>query len=806
MNDLRHALRLLRKSPVFTVVTLVMLTLGIGANTAVFSLMDAWLIRPLGFKQPERLVIILGSDRKRPAEPLVFEGYRVLLALKERSRSFEDLGGLFWRSYVMIGNGEPEQFRGMIVTSNFFRILGVEPVLGRTFSADDRAGPPVAVLSHSLWTRRFGATPDVIGKQITLNSVSHTVIGVMPAEFDPRILNQPRLEGVWTLLQPGEPNYGIADLGPIAGVGRLKPGITPAQAQVELESIQDETESQYAENMKKFGVLVTPLQADNTRTVRATLLTLAGAVGFVLLIACTNVATLLMGRASSRARELAVRAALGARRARLVGQMLAESLLLCALGAAGGVGLAHAIVRGFRALNPLGELPANAVAVDVRALGFTVALTLLTTVLFGLAPALHGSRVDLISTLKSAGSGGATGRRRAQSVLLAGQIAMTVVILTGAALMIETLWKLRSTPLGFRAESVSALEIALSPAEYNTAAERIRLYDAVAAEIRVVAGVRDVTFSNAPPLYSAGSASITVEGEPRAALDAEQRSGLEIVAPDYFLVRSIPILRGRSFTDFDNESAEPVVILNQLAARAAFQERDPIGRRIKLNKESAWRKVIGVSDNVRSAPFYNRIEWDNNPRVYMPHRQGTEASGSPVGRSMYFYIRAEPAPRLEGLKNLLASRRLAIASYQPLSAPIAEATRQPRFRAGLLAGFGVMTLLLAAIGIYGLTLQAALARIREIGIRMALGAEKRQIRWMVISRSLALAGTGAAFGTMLAVALAQVLRSMLYGVSPIDPPSLALAAGLLVGVSALAAYLPARKASLVDPVTVLRRD
>jgi putative ABC transport system permease protein len=806
MNDLRHAMRLLRKSPVFTAVALVMLTLGIGANTAVFSLMDAWLIRPLSFKNPERLVVIFGSDRKRPAEPLVFEGYRILLAWKERSRSFDDLGGLFWRSYVMIGNGEPEQFRGMLATADFFRVLGVEPVLGRTFSPGDRAGPPVAVLSHSLWTRRFGAAPDVVGKQVTLNSVPHTVIGVMPAEFDPRILNQPRLEGVWTLLRPGEPNYGTADLGPIAVIGRLKPGITPAQAQAELESIQDETESQHAENMKKFGVLVTPIQADNTRTVRATLLTLAGAVGFVLLIACTSVATLLMGRASSRARELAVRAALGAGRARLVCQMLTESLLLCALGGAGGVGLAHAAVHGFRAANPLGELPANSVSVDVRALAFTVALTLLTTVLFGLAPALHGSRVDLISTLKSAGSSSATGRRRAQSLLLAGQIAMTVVILTGAALMIETLWKLRSTPLGFRAESVSALEIALSPAEYNTVEERIRLYERVAAEIRAVAGVRGVTFSNAPPLHSAGSASITVEDESRPAVDAEQRSGLEIVAPDYFAVRSIPILRGRSFTDFDHESAQPVVVLNQLAARALFQERDPVGRRIKLNKEPAWRKVIGVSGDVRSAPFYNRIEWDNNPRVYLPHRQGTEASGSPVGRSMYFYLRAETAPRLEGLKNLLAGFRTAIASYQPLNATIAEATRQPRFRAELLAGFGVMTLLLAAIGIYGVTSQAALARVREIGIRTALGAEQRQILWMVVSRSLALAGTGAVFGTMLAVALAQVLRSMLYGVSPIHPPSLALAAGLLVAVSAFAAYLPARKASLVDPVVVLRQD
>ncbi len=300
MNDLCQAVRTLRKSPMFTVMAAVMLALGIGANTAVFSLMDAWLIRPLHFKEPDRLVVILGSDRKHPSDPFVFEGYRILLAWKNRSRSFENLCGLFWRSFVMIGNGEPEQFRGMAVTADFFRVLGVPPEVGRTFSAGDEAGPPLAVLSHSLWTRAFGASKDVIGRQITLNSIGHTVIGVMPADFDPSILNQPRLDGVWTLLRPGEKGYGPTELGPIAVIGRLKRGVMAAAAQAELGAIQDEVESGYAENMKKYGVLVAPLQADNSRTVRPTLLTLAGCVGLVLLITCTNVATLLMQECSLR--------------------------------------------------------------------------------------------------------------------------------------------------------------------------------------------------------------------------------------------------------------------------------------------------------------------------------------------------------------------------------------------------------------------------------------------------------------------------------------------------------------------------
>ncbi|MBO0862737.1 MAG: ABC transporter permease [Chloracidobacterium sp.] len=815
LQDVRFGLRMLRKNPGFSIIAILTLGLGIGANTAMFSIVDAWMLRPLPFKDSDRLVIVLRNDLKRPTEPAYALLYRDFEAWKAQSRSFASLSGLFWRRYLLTGGGEPEELDGMIATADLFTTLGVPAQRGRVFGPDDLTGPPVAVISHRFWQRRFGGSDGAIGASLILNGVSHQIVGVAPPDFDLRMLEQPTGADVLTLLPTAEPGYRPDGVGPLAAVGRLNPGVTLAMSQSELTIIERRSDSRFPDSIKESGPLVTGLQADNSRTVRLTLLYLSAAVAFVLLIACTNLASLLLARTARRRQELAIRAALGSPRRRLLSQLLTESLLLTLIGAAGGLLLAYAGVRIFVAINPMDVLPSNTIAIDARALGFTLALTILTTALFGLAPALRASRTDLNAVLKSGSRGASDGAsggssRRALNAMVTAQMALTVVLLIGAGLMIKTLIRLRAEPLGFRAENVTLAKLTL-PAEIAAQAGQLNsLYDRVLEKVAAIPGAQSAAITSAWPLLGAPNTSCVldaIEGQDPPPPDNAPRCGGSIVTPDYFSTLSIPLLQGRVFSAHDHERAEQVVIIDELIARSAFPGQDPVGRRIRTSKGSPWRTIIGVVGATRST-WPRAFGWRDSPSLFLPHRQSSSNAFGPVAKSVWIYIRATRQPGIAEMRHAVSSvdGNVAVAEFQPMRDVVAKVTRQPLLRTVMLGSFAVLALLLAALGVYGVMSQSVEQRMREIGIRMALGARPRDALTMVVGQGMTGALTGVAGGLVSSFALARLSSSLLYGVSATDPATFVMIPVLLTGVAILAASIPARKAMKVDPIAALRDE
>jgi putative ABC transport system permease protein len=745
-------------------------------------------------------------------EPAYALLYRDFEACKTQSRSFANLSGMFWRRYLLTGGGEPEELDGMIATADLFNTLGVLAQRGRVFGPDDLSGPPVAVITHRFWQRRFGGSDKAIGASITLNGVPHQIIGLMPPDFDLRMLEQPTAADVLTLLPMSEPSYRPDGVGPLAAIGRLNPGVTLAAAQAELTIIEQQSEARFPDNIKESGLLATGLQVDNSRSVRLTLLSLAAAVAFVLLIACTNLAGLLLARAARRRQEMAIRAALGSGRRRLLAQLLTESLLLALIGAAVGLLLAYAGVRLFVAINPMGVLPSNTIAIDARSLGFTLALTLLTTALFGLVPALRASRADLNAVLKSGSRGASDGAssRRALNAMVTAQMALTVVLLIGAGLMIKTLLRLRAEPLGFRAENLTVAKLTL-PAEVASQANQLNsLYDRVLEKVAAIPGAQSAAITNAMPLLGAPNTSCVIEaieGQDQPPPDNAPRCGGTVVTPDYFSTLSIPLLRGRAFSAHDHERAEQVAIIDELIARSAFTGQDPVGRRIRASKNSPWRTIIGVVGATRST-WPRAFAWRDSPRLFLPNRQSSGPSLGPVAKSVWIYLRATRQPAIAELRQAVSSvdGNVAIAEFQPMREIVAKTTRQPLFRTVLTGSFAVLALSLAALGVYGVVSQSVAQRTREIGIRMALGARPRDAMTLVVRQGMTGALIGVAGGLAASFALARLSSSLLYGVSATDPATFVSIPVLLTGVALLAAVIPARRSVKVNPMTALRDE
>jgi putative ABC transport system permease protein len=811
-QDLCYSVRMLRKNPGFSLIAILTLGLGIGANTAMFSIVDAWLLRPLPFKDSDQLVIVLRNDLKRPTEPAYALLYRDFEAWKAQSRSFSSLSGMFWRQYLLTGGGEPEELDGMIATADLFTTLGIPAQRGRFFGSDDLTGPPVAVISHRFWQRRFGGSDGAIGASLTLNGFSHQIIGVMPPDFDLRMLEQPTGADVLTLLPTAEPGYRPDGVGPLAAIGRLNPGVTLAAAQTELTIILRRIDAKYQDNIKESGPLVTGLQADNVRTVRLTLLSLSAAVALVLLIACTNLAGLLLARTARRQQEMAIRAALGSGRRRLLAQLLTESLLLTLIGAAVGLMLAYPGVRLFVAINPMGVLPSNTIAIDARTLGLMLWLTPLTTALFGLVPALRASRADLNAVLKSGSRGASDGAstRRALNAVVTAQTALTVVLLIWAGLMIKTLLSLRAEPLGFRAENVTLAKLTL-PAEIALQASQLNsFYDRVLEKVAAIPGAQSAAITSAWPLLGAPNTSCVlpaIEGQDQPPPDNAPRCGGSVVTPAYFSTLSIPLLRGRAFSEHDHERAEKVVIIDELIARGAFPGQDPVGRRIRTSKDSPWRTIIGVVGATRST-WPRAFAWRDSPSFFLPHRQSPGNAFGPVAKSVWIYLRATRQPGIAELRQAVSSvdGNVAVAEFQPMREVVAKVTRQPLLRTVLAGSFAVLALLLAALGVYGVVSQSVVKRTREIGIRMALGARPRDVLTMVVRQGMTGALTGVAGGLVASFALARLSSSLLYGVSATDPATFVMIPVLLTGVAILATFIPARKAMMVDPIAALRDE
>ena len=821
--DLLLALRMLAKAPGFTCVSLLALILGIGANTVMFSVVNSVVLRPLTYPEPHDLMMVETVQRDTgahiPSSPPDFQRVR------ESNRSFASIAALYRRPMNLTGNDEPQRLRAIVTSAELLRVLRVAPALGRAFSADDErwGSHRVAILGDGLWRSRFGSERSVIGRSITLDGQPYLVVGVLPPGFSWLGSEVPLLLPM--SFAPGD-NLNSHNNYFIGIVGRLRSGVTREQARADVSAIAREIELQFPES-RGLGMDAEPMEDLQVADVRSAILVLLGAVCFVLLIACANLANLLLVRATTRRREIAVRAALGASRARLLRQFLTESVLLALLGAVGGVILA---VWATDALNLLGNdvLPRmREVRVDLRVLAFTLVIALLTGTLFGLLPALHGSSIDLRASLTESAPSIDGGRRRLTSALVVIEVALSLVLLAGAGLLLKSTWRLLHVDPGFDAEGVVTADVDLPAYRYldpelarrlspAASARANRFFEEVLAGIRALQSVRAAGAISSLPLAGDtwGKRAVFYDRPLPSSANELPQIQYRVVAGDYFRALGIRV-RGRAFAETDRLDAPLVAIVSEELVRRYWHGEDPIGKVLSVNapRELApvdslppdYRPerftVVGVADDVR----YGRLDRVPAPVVYVPYAQGAEGQ---LTMSIAVLASDDPLAVVPAVREQI--RRVdpdqAVANVSTLDSRMSRAVAQPRLQAGLLALFACIAVLLAAIGIYGVMAVSVARRTREIGIRMALGAVRRDVLAMVVRQGLSLAGVGLALGFAAALALTRVLRSLLFSVSASDPSVFAAIILFLAAVAFVACYLPARRASRVDPMVALRHE
>jgi predicted permease len=786
MNNVTFAVRQMRRAPGFTAVAVATLALGIGATTTVFSVVNAVLLRPLPWEAPARLVALWeapGPGRRNNVSAGVFADWR------RESRSFEDVAAFAPTGVNLVGVGPPERVRAMRISASGFQVLRARPLLGRTFApGEDQPGAEkVVVLAEGLWRRRFGADRSVIGTGVQLSGVPHTVIGVVPASALP--IEDAELAVPFELpREPPRSNHFLHV------VGRLRPGVEPGQAQAELATIVDRIRPLYPLFKREWGVAVVPLHEQVTGDVRPTLLVLLGAVGLVLLVACANVANLLLARATARAQEIAVRLALGASRARVVGQLLVESLVLSLTGGVLGVGLAFGGVAVLRQAAPEGVPRIQEVTVDLRVLAFAVAAAVATGLLFGLAPALRASRPDLGGTLKGSGRGVAGGRTRVQSTLVAAEVAVALVLLAGAGLLVNSFARLTAVAAGFDPEGALAFQLALPDAKYPDPATRSAAVSAVVTRMAAVPGVEAAAASTTLPLATWPMDNLVrIDGE-RDGPPAGRNADFEYCTPEWFRVMGIPLLRGRGFDERDTAASARVAVVNDTFART-YLGGDALGRRFTEGTET-W-EVVGVVGDVHA----RSLDRDVRPAYYRPAALGRSGNVHVVLRT-----KAPAAQLAEAIRAavLEVDAEQPIANLRSLDTVVSASVAPRRFVLRVLALFTGAALALAALGLYGLIAYSVAQREREIGVRMAVGATGGAVVRLVLRQGGLLVGVGVASGVAGALAVTRVLGSQLYGVTPRDPATLAVVAAVLVATALLACWLPARRAARVDPARALR--
>ena len=810
--DLGYAARALRKNPGFTAVAILLLALGIGANALIFSLVDGILLRPLPFRDPARLTAIWETTHNW--DPKVFACYRDVEVFDRQSRSFDGIAGWQWVEPTLTRRGDPRRTLGEAVTPPFFEILGVPAAQGRTFGPAELDRGPSVVLSDAGWKTLLGGAPGAIGEALTLDGKAYTVIGIMPRGFE----FYPRQVLLWTLLTPADvERQASAKYHGMGVIGRLRPGVSMASAEAEIASLRAHLEQTDPDEILHAGAMVRGLQEEFTwlagRGLRSGLLLLFAAVAFVLLIACANVANLLAGRALERRREIAIRTALGAGRGRLIRQILTENLLLCGLGAAAGVLLAYGGLRYFLAVDPV-EMPigvtAGGISLDWRAVAFAAALAVLTAVLSGLLPALQASRFRLHDLLKQGGRGGSAGRaeQRSRSLLVVLEVALSLALLTGAALLIESLFRLRAEPLGYRMDGLMIARLTLPKATYPSLADRLRFCDRLTQSLARV-----------PALEASVRSGREVHAEAAGGRAARETAFVEsaLIFPEYFRVTGLPLFAGRAFGPLDTGQSQPVAIVDQEFARRYFAGGDPLGKRIRLGElgsDSPWRTVVGLIGNIKETNPFDEMHWKVQPHVYVPFAQG-DSSG---GRALVVMMRA--GGRWLGkddrpLDTLAAALRRALAQVDP-TLPLSEITSlrqflnqqaysKPGFRAALLGVFAALALVMAAIGLYGVLSQQVAERRREVGVRMALGASPGDVMGLVVRRSLLLTAAGVALGAVTATAGTRLLRSFLL-TGPGRPLVLAGVAALMLAIALVAGAAPAWRAARIDPAMALRDE
>jgi predicted permease len=804
LQDLRYGLRSLKANPGFTLVTILTLALGIGANTAIFSMIDSVLLQPLPYKDPERLVMVwedasfAGFPRNTPA-PANYVDW------KQQNQVFEDMAALRWQDYSLTGDGEPEKVAGHAVTANFFPLLGVEPGLGRNFLAeeDSPGANKVVVLSHGLWQRRYGADRSVVGREILLNDEKYTVIGVMPQRF--QFLED--YIGLWTPMALDAESFAERGSHYLTVVARTKTGITHAQAQADIEAITARIARDFPDEAGRMGAVVLPLREQLAGEVRQSLLVLLVAVAFVLLIACANIANLLLSRALARRREIAVRSALGASRLRTIRQLLTESVLVSVLGATAGLALAYYGLAFLRQLVPSGLSLSGGPGLDGRVLAFTIALAVVTAVVFGLAPALVATRVDLNDALKQ-GTGRSIGTSgsRLRSFLVMAQAGLAVILLVGSGLLIKTFLNLAGQYAMLGAEEVLTLRTGLSQNRYDTHPKRLAFYEAVLERTKALPGVSYAGYTTSVPLeWKGGTNGFVVEGRPPAedlSYDANHRQ----VTADYHRAIGIPIRRGRHFADTDTAQSLPVVIVNETMARQYWPGDDALGKRFKIgdpDSDRPWVTIVGIAADVRQMGADVPVKAE----MYLPYAQTTY--------SQYYAPRdlvIRTAGDAMGLVAAVREQIRAVDPDQPVSnvrtmdEVLGEETSKRRIGMVLLTTFAALALLLASIGIYGLLSYFVVQHTPEIGIRLALGARPRDVLGMIVRRGMTPVLLGAVAGIACAFALSRLMSSLLFGVDAGDLGTFLGVPVVLASVALLACYIPARRAARIDPNVALRYE
>jgi predicted permease len=804
LQDLRYGLRTLRKHPGFTAVAVIALALGIGANTAIFSVVNTVLLRPLPYRDPDRLVMVW-EDATRSGYPRDTPAAANYIDWRDQNQVFEGMAALADQSFNLTGMGDPERLEGKRASANLFNLLGVEPLLGRGFlPEDDRpGGGRVAVLSHGLWQRRFGADPKVVGRSLELNGQSYEVVGVMPPGFQ---FLSPEYE-LWVPIGFTQQEAASRGRHYLQVVARLKPGVSVEQAQAEMSTIATRLQQQYPQQNADLGAAVVPLHEQVVGDIKPALLILLGAVGFVLLVACANVANLLLARAAARQKEIALRVALGASRARLIRQFLTESVLLAALGGVLGLLLALWGVNLLKAFIPDSISQVRAIAVDAKVLGFTLVVSLLTGLIFGLAPATQASKFNLNETLKEGGrdaSAGAKGKR-IRSMLVVAEVAVSLVLLVGAGLLINSFLRLRSVAPGFKPDNLLTMSVVLPQQKYPDAARRAAFYDELIRRVEAVPGVKSAAIVNWIPLIRQGdSTSITIEGRPPAEPGKENMMVTRVVNPHYFQTRGVQLSRGRAFDESQDRADSPgAVIVSETAARRYWPGEEALGKRIAVGKVESpddWMTVVGVANDVKQF----QLDAEPRPQMYLNYTQ----AGFFAPRYLIVSTSVEPLSLASAVRGAVWSidRDQPVAQVRTMEDVLSESIARQRFSMLLLGIFAGVALLLAAVGLYGVMSYTVAQRTREIGLRMALGAQRGDVLRLVVGQGLKLVLVGVALGLVAAFMLTRVMSSLLFGVSPTDPATLAIISLVLVSVALLASYIPARRATKVDPLIALRYE
>ena len=802
MGDIRYALRNLLRRPTFTLIAVVTLALGIGANTAIFSAINALLLKPLPFPQLDRVVAVWDKMPSRGVmhNEVAFGNY---VDWQSQTQSFEQLALYRWWNANLTGIDPPERIQGFLVTANFLDTTGMKPIMGRTFLPEENqpGKDQVAVLTYSLWQRRFGGDPNILDKTITVNSIARRVIGVMPDRF-----NFPKGGEIYAPLQITAELVKNRTSHGYYVVGRLKPSASIGGAQAEIDNISARLEQQFPESNTGWGATVFPIVADTVRTYDTALWVMMAAVGFVLLIACANVANLMLARASGRQKEIAVRSALGASRWRIIRQLLTESLIVALIGGALGILIGFWGIDALRAGNPADAAKYAAgwyqLGINPTVLLFTLGLSLVSGIVFGLAPALQMSKPNLNDSLKEGTRGTTSTSHRLRSSLVVFEVALSLVLLVGAGLLTRSFLSLLRTDPGFNPDHVLTMTLVLPGAKYKDDASRAAFYNDLAQRVKAQPGVESAAFVNYLPLGGSNSSdSYLIEGEPDPPPGQEHEGRYRVATPDYFRTMEIPIVRGRAFTEQDKAGSTPVIIVNETLARQHWPGQDPIGKRIRFYgppERTGWMQIVGVVKDVK-----HELDIPVTPEYYLPHAQDSWNAMVLVARTS-----VEPSSLAAALRQQVwaIDKDQPVFDVKTMQEVRSSSVALYSFSSVMLAIFAGIALVLAAIGIYGVMAFAVTQRTQEIGIRMALGARTADVLKLVVTNGMKLAVLGIVIGIAGAWAVTRFIEKLLVGVQPTDPLTFSLVSLCLFVAAFIACYLPARRATKVDPLVALRYE